>query len=236
MASNRARRCLQLALFTVFLTPTFAWAHLFHFAGLQMNETQVARDFRLVKELIEWKDKHFDMARQVYRGELRRHPRNPAEPGFLLKARYQRTFLTPPLKVLAQQLDDTYRTAIDPWIEARLTAEDEEGVKAGFRVLFYFHIREVSDALVQQGDRQAMARQLFSVLTDYLFTAFEIHLALTDPQTYLRVKDTLEHLREAAGLTDRARPRPDEIRRLRTRLLGLLARTLDRRIAPEVPQ
>jgi hypothetical protein len=138
------------------------------------------------------------------------------------------------LKVLAQQLDQVHGTAIDPWIEARLTARDEEGVKSGFRVLFYFQIREVLDALVQHEDQPAVVRQLFGVLTDYLFTAFEIHLALTDRPAYLRVKDTLEHLREAAGLTD-AVLRPDEVRRLRTRLLGLLARTLDKRIASGVP-
>lgn len=234
MKSDGARRWFWLVLFVVLLAPSAARAHLFHFAGLQMAETQVARDFRLIKELIEWKDKHFDVAREVYRGEVRRWAKSPAEPGFLLKARYQRAFPAPPLKVLAQQLDETYGTAIDPWIEGSFIARDEEGVKSGFRVLFYFQIREVLDALVRHGDRPAVARQLFSVLTDYLFTAFEIHLALTDRPNYLRVKDTLEHLREAAGLTDAARRRPEEVWRLRIRLFSLLARTLDRRIAPGV--
>lgn len=219
----------------VLLLPAAAQAHLFHFAGLQMTETQVARDFRLIKELIEWKDKRFDVAAQVYRGELRRRPTSPAEPGFLLKARYQRTFPTPPLKVFAQEIDESYETSIDRWIENRLAARDEEGVKAGFRVLFYFHIRGVLDALVRQEDRRPVVRQLFGVVTDYLFTAFEVHLALNDRPTYLHVKDTLEHLREAAGLTDPPRLRPSEVRRLRARLLSLLARTLDHRITPVVP-
>lgn len=235
MKYNHARRGFQLVIVAVLLAPVTAQAHLFHFAGLQMQETQMARDFRVVKELIEWKDKHFDVATEVYRGEVRRRVPNPTEPGFLLKARYQRTFPTPPLKNLAQQLDDRYGTAIDPWIEARLVARDEEGVKAGLRVLFYFHIREVLDALVSHEERPPVVRQLFGVLTDYLFTAFEVHLALTDRATHLRVKDTLQHLREAAGLTDPPTPRPHEVRRLRTRLLSLLARTLDRRIAPVVP-
>jgi hypothetical protein len=226
---------LILAALAVLLTPVGADAHLFHFAGLALRETQVARDFRLIKELIEWKDKHFDFASKVYRGEIRPRPSNPAEPGFLLKARYQRTFPTPPLKVLAVEVDRQYGTAVDPWIEARLAARNEEGVKAGFRVLFYFQIRQLLDALAKHRDRPAVARQLFGVLTDYLFTAFEVHLALSDRPTYLRVKDTLEHLRAAAGLTDPPTPRLNEIGRLRTKLLRLLAKSLDRRVAKVVP-
>jgi hypothetical protein len=106
------------------------------------------------------------------------------------------------------------------------------GATAGGSLVY---IRELLDALVEHGNRLAVARQLFGVLTDYLFTAFEIHLALTDRPTYLRVTDTLEHLREAAGLTEPPRPRPEEVRRLRARLLALLARTMERRIAPALP-
>jgi hypothetical protein len=217
------------------LAPAATHAHLFHFAGLAMGETQVARDFRLLKELIEWKDKHFDLATKVYRGEIRRRPSNPAEPGFLLKARYQRAFQAPPLKALAVEIDRRYGTGVDSWIEARLAARDEEGVKAGFRTFFYVQIRGVLDGLIRHGDRREVARQLFGVLTDYLFTAFEVHLALNARPSYLRVKDTLEHLRAAAGLADATAASPNEIPRLRARLLSLLAKSLDRRVAAVAP-
>lgn len=224
-----------LVLIAALLTPALAWGHLFHFAGLQVTETQAARDFRLIKELIEWKDKHFDLAGRVYRGELRRRARNAGEPGFLLKARYQREPSSPPLKILARHLDERYGAAVDPWIEARLAAQDEDGVKAGCRVVFYFQIREMVNALVERGERPVVTRLLFGALTDSLFTAFEIHLALADRATYLRVKDTLDHLRDAAGLGPSTARRPADVRRHARRLLTLLAGTLDRRIAPWVP-
>lgn len=172
-------------------------AHLFHFANVQSRETQVARDFRLIKELTQWGTKDFALAAEVYRGELRLRERKPSEPGYLLKADYQLRPPTPALKVLVQAMDRRLGTSVDVEIEAALSRRDEAGLETAFRKFFYVQIEELLGALERHLAEPQTAVTLFGVLADYLFTSYEVFLALNHPGVYRQVKDALEHLREA---------------------------------------
>lgn len=195
-------------------------AHLFHFANVQSRETQVARDFRLIKELTQWRNKDFPLAAQVYRGELRPREQKPSEPGYLLKADYQRRPTSPPLKALVQAMDRRRGTSVDAEIEAALARRDEAGLEAAFRTFFYAQVQDLLEVLEQRLAEPQPAATLFAVLTDYLFTSYEVFLALNHP----RVQDALAHLRDA--LPRAAPPKPADpagFARSRHRLESLLA-------------
>lgn len=198
-------------------------AHLFHFANVQSRETQVARDFRLIKELTQWRIKDFDLAAQVYLGELRLRERKPSEPGYLLRADYQLRARVPSLKVLVQATDDQLGTSVNGEIEAALARRDEAGLEAAFRRFFYVQIAELLGALERHLEKPQVTATIFGVLADYLFTAYEVFLALNHPRVHRQVKDALEHLREALpGVEPSKRAAPAEFERSRRRLDGLL--------------
>lgn len=215
---------LGLGLALIVCLPGSASAHLFHFANVRVRETQIARDFRLIKELIEWPDKHFELARKVYRGEIRRRGAEEADPGFLLKSASQRAFPSPPLKELVQAMDARHGTANDVALELAFDGQDEEGIKARLRPLFVFEIEAVLDAMGAHLDIPRISDQLFGVLTDYIFTAFEIHLALRNRPVYLTLRDAVGHLQEtlSPGANPPARDRRQRFERERSRILALL--------------
>lgn len=199
-------------------------AHLFHFANVQSRETQVARDFRLIKELTQWRNKDFPLAAQVYRGELRPREQKPSEPGYLLKADYQRRPTSPPLKALVQAMDRRRGTSVDAEIEAALARRDEVGLEAAFRTFFYAQVQDLLRVLEQRLAEPQPAATLFAVLTDYLFTSYEVFLALNHPRVHAQVQDALAHLRDA--LPRAAPPKPADpagFARSRRRLESLLA-------------
>lgn len=199
-------------------------AHLFHFANVQSRETQVARDFRLIKELTQWGTKDFLLAAQVYRGELRPREQKPSEPGYLLKADYQRRPTSPPLKALVQAMDRRRGTSVDAEIEAALARRDEAGLEAAFRTFFHAQVQDLLEVLDQRLAEPQPAATLFAVLADYLFTSYEVFLALNHPRVHTQVQDALAHLRDA--LPRAAPPKPADpagFARSRHRLESLLA-------------
>lgn len=199
-------------------------AHLFHFANVRSRETQVARDFRLIKELTQWGRKDFELAGKVYRGQLRLRERKLSEPGYLLKADYQLRVRVPPLRTLVQATDERRGTSLDAEIEAALRREDPEGLEVALRKFFFVEIADLLGALERQlADREA-TETTFGVLADYLFTSYEVFLALNHPRFHREVRDALEHLREALLRAEPLRPgSPGEFGRWRRRLEGLLA-------------
>lgn len=186
----------------------------------------MARDFRLVKELTQWGTKDFELARQVYRGELRVRERKPSEPGHLLKAEYQLRAPVPPLKALVQAVDARLGTSLDAEIESALSSRDPAGLEAVFRRFFYVQIHELLDALQGRLTNAEVSEAIFAVLADYLFTSYEVFLALSHPRLHRRVKDALGDLREA--LPQRRPPKPaspadfERARRRVEQLLGSL--------------
>ncbi|MBI4561549.1 MAG: hypothetical protein HY724_05845 [Candidatus Rokubacteria bacterium] len=212
-----------------FILALLAWPgpgepHLFHFANVRSQETQVARDFRLIKELTQWGRKDFDLAGKVYRGELRLRERKPSEPGYLLKADYQVTVRVPPLKALVRSTGDRLGTSLDAVIEAALDRRDADRVETAFRKIFYVQIQELLAALERRLVDAQAAEMIFGVLADYLFTSYEVFLALNHPRVHGQVKDALEHLREALPRAGAAKSAsPGEFGRWRHRLERLLA-------------
>lgn len=199
-------------------------AHLFHFANVKSRETQVARDFRLIKELTQWGTKDFPLATQVYRGELRPRERKPYEPGYLLKADYQRRPTSPPLKLLVQAMDRRRGRSVDAEIEAALARRDEPGLEAAFRTFFYAQVQDLLELLERRLAEPQPAATLFAVLTDYLFTSYEVFLALNHPRVHTQVQDALAHLRDALPGTAPPKPAdPAGFARSRHRLESLLA-------------
>jgi len=198
-------------------------AHLFHFANVQSRETQVARDFRLIKELTQWGTKDFALAAEVYRGELRLRERKPSEPGYLLKADYQLRPRTPALKLLVQAMDRRLGTSVDVEIEAALSRRNEAGLETAFRKFFYVQIEELFGALERHLAQAQVAATLFGVLADYLFTSYEVFLALNHPGVHRQVKDALEHLQQALPRMEPLKPAaPPDFERSRRRLERLL--------------
>jgi hypothetical protein len=198
-------------------------AHLFHFANVRSRETQVARDFRLIKELTQWGTKDFGLAAAVYRGEVRPRERRPSEPGYLLKAEYQRRASSPPLRALIQAMDRRLGTSVNAEIETALARRDPLALEAALRKFFYAEIREILGGLERHLIEPQVADVLFGVLADYLFTSYEVFLALQHPNVYRQVKGALGHLRESLP---RAEPlkaaAPAEFERAHRRLERLL--------------
>jgi hypothetical protein len=110
----------------------------------------------------------------------------------------QRVVGISPLKELVRVLDARHGTAHDAAIERTFDRKDEEGTPR-------------------------ITEQLFGVLTDYIFTAFEIHLALLNRPVYLALRDAVGHLQEALSPSDDARAiRRERFDRERRRILTLL--------------
>lgn len=221
--SLRALRAAGAFALAVLVWPGLGESHLFHFANVKSRETQVARDFRLIKELTQWGRKDYGLASKVYRGELRLRERKPAEPGYLLKADFQPKVRVPPLKALVQATEGRLGVLLDAAIEDALSHGDAAGVEAAFRKFFYVQIQELLDALERRLADPERAEATFGVLADYLFTSYEVFLALNHPRVHGQVKDSLEHLRQALPRVDAAKSAsPGEFARWRHRLERLL--------------
>lgn len=104
-----------------------------------------------------------------------------------------------PLKELVRVLNACPGTAHDAAIERTFDRKDEEGAPR-------------------------ITEQLFGVLADHIFTAFEIHLAFRSRPVHLALRDAVEHLQKTLSPSDGARAsiRRQRLDQERRRILALL--------------
>lgn len=217
------RASLLVAL--LFLAPWLGFgkaeAHLFHFQNVKLQETWISSDYLLLIKLIDLGAERFELAEEVWTGHLKSKPKNPYDPGFILKANYQRKVRIGSLRELALKVDQERGTRIVEKVERTLRSRDVEGVKAAFREFFFHQILELFEAMERAFKRPEVSSELFAVAQHYFSVAFEYHLLTSDRMAYVRLKRALEELQGSLG-TSQVPPNLEKFKTSKKRVLGLL--------------
>ncbi|MBI3327954.1 MAG: hypothetical protein HYZ81_14790 [Nitrospinae bacterium] len=135
--SARKRLVVCAALSLVLFPLAVAEAHLFH-KVFEVPDNQLTKDYWVLVQLIEFPNERFDLAAEVYRGEVRvrlkpggfrKWLKRPIEPGMVYKADYQLKRWNGALADEIQRVDRTYGTALQQRIEEGLGTRNAEAVK-----------------------------------------------------------------------------------------------------------
>lgn len=237
MKGSTRRRLVACAAFSLVLFPCAAVeAHLFH-KVFEVPDNQLTKDYWVVVQLIEFPNERFDLAAAVYGGEarvrlkpggFRKWLKRPIEPGMVYKADYQVKRWNGTLADEVQRVDRTYGTALQRRIEEGLDARNAEVVKEAFRRVFFYLMRELSEAIWERLENPDAPVQLYSFFSRYFSVGLEAFLAINHRIDYLVLRVTIDAVERSLGDPSREiPPSPEMFQAHRTRFLRVLAQTLN---------
>lgn len=230
---RRTRVGLMALAFAALLAnrPGAAGAHLFH-SVFEPRDNQLTRDYLVVVRLIDFPQEKFPLAEEVYRGQervrlkpggVRSWLHRPSEPGMVFKADYQLHRWAGSLEAECRRLDRAYGTSLHSRIEAALHGRNAEAVKAAFRQMFVYLIRELLNGIDAHLGEPAAAQELYEFASRYFTVAHEAFLNVQDRQSALIVRASLDAAERALG--DAARglpPAPEFFEQQRARVVKTL--------------
>jgi len=212
-----------------------AEAHLFH-KVFELPDNQLTKDYWVFMQLIEFPHERFDLAAEVYRGDVRvrlkpggfrKWLKRPIEPGMVYRADYQLKRWDGTLAAEVQRVDRTYGTTLHQQIHEGLEARHAEAVKQAFRQLFFYLIDELSEAIWERLETSAAPLQLYQFFFRYFSVGLEAFLAINHRLDYLVLRTAIEAVERSLGDPSRdVPPSPEMYHQHRTRFRRVLAQTL----------
>jgi hypothetical protein len=187
-------------------------------------------------QLSEFPHERFDLATEVYRGEVRVRLKpggfrkwltRPSEPGMVYKADYQLQRWSGSLAAEVQRLDQAYGTTLHEQIVEGLSRRQAEPVKQAFRHVFFYLLSELTEAMWAHLENSEAALRLYQFFCRYFSISLEAFLALNHRIDYLLLRTTIEAIEVALGEPEKALPpSPEMYQQHWRRFLGVLAKAL----------
>ena len=196
-----------------------AEAHVFH-EIFEPRDTQLTKDYVTLIRLIDYPNEKFELAQKVYRGEervrlkpggVRSWLKRPLEPGMVFKGDYQINRWTGNLEGEARRLDQAYGTTLHQRIETGLRDRNAETVKAAFREMFFYLIRELFEALSARLQEPEAPPQLYEFLARYFSVSLESFVNINHRATYLVLRATLDAVGRTLGDPETGAPPAPEV-------------------------
>jgi len=212
-----------------------AEAHVFH-QIFELPDTQLTKDYAVLIRLIDYPYERFELAEKVYRAEqrVRLKPggfrawlKRPLEPGMVFKADYQLNRWTGSLEAEARRLDQRYGTTLHQRIETGLRARNAEAVKAAFREMFFYLIRDLFEAIWARLEEPEAPARLYEFLSRYFSVSLESFVNINHRASYLVLRATLDAVSRTLGDPETGAPPVPEVFQLhRARFLRALEHVL----------
>jgi hypothetical protein len=212
-----------------------AEAHLFH-KVFELPDTQLTKDYWVLVQLSEFPNERFDLATEVYRGEVRVRLKpggfrkwltRSNEPGMVYKADYQLQRWSSSLATEVQRLDQTYGTTLHEQIVEGLRTRQAEPVKQAFRHVFFYLLSELAEAMWAHIENPEATLRLYQFFSRYFSISLEAFLALNHRVDYLVLRTTIEAMEVSLGEPEKALPpSPEMYQQYWHRFLRVLAKAL----------